>query len=139
MYDSDASFIRTLEIYANTMATASSGERKRLQVFFLLYESCAEEISFTKTLERETEAFKRLIDYKKRMPSLVSVFNNFSTQEMQQSHGGVGGSYAGGTLPLSMDTRTGRGKQKASSNEKRDIAVDVREFRAALPSVLHKG
>ena len=138
MYDSDASFIRTLEIYANTMATASSGERKRLQVFFLLYESCAEEISFTKTLERETEAFKRLIDYKKRMPSLVSVFNSFSTQEMQQSHGGVGGSYADGTLPLSMDTRTGRGKQKVSK-ERRDIAVDVREFRAKLPSVLHQG
>ena len=117
MYDSDASFIRTLEIYANTMATASSGERKRLQVFFLLYESCAEEISFTKTLERETEAFKRLIDYKKRMPSLVSVFNNFSTQEMQQSHGGVGGSYAGGTLPLSMDTRTAGESRKFQKSE----------------------
>jgi len=138
LYDSDASFIRTLEIYANTMASTSEDEKRRLQVFFLLYESCAEEISFTKTLERETEAFNRLIDYKKRMPSLVSAFNTFSTQEMQQSHGGVGGSYAGGTLPLSMDTRTGRGKQNVSK-ERRDIAVDVREFRAKLPSVLHQG
>ena len=138
MYDTDASFIRTLEIYANTMAATSEDEMRRLQVFFLLYESCAEEISFTKMLERETEAFNRLIDYKKRMPSLLSVFNTFSTQEMQQSHGGVGGSYAGGTLPLSMDTRTGRGKQSVSK-ERRDIAVDVREFRAKLPSVLHQG
>jgi DNA excision repair protein ERCC-4 len=138
LYDSDASFIRTLEIYANTMASTSEDEKRRLQVFFLLYESCAEEISFTKTLERETEAFNRLIDYKKRLPSLVSAFNTFSTQEMQQSHGGVGGSYAGGTLPLSMDTRTGRGKQNVSK-ERRDIAVDVREFRAKLPSVLHQG
>ncbi|KAL7500619.1 hypothetical protein ACHAWT_011251 [Skeletonema menzelii] len=138
MYDSDASFIRTLEMYANTMASTSEDEKKRLQVFFLLYESCAEEIGFTKMLERETDAFNRLIDYKKRMPSLVSTFNTFSTQEMQQSHGGVGGSYAGGTLPLSMDTRTGRGKQNGSK-ERRDIAVDVREFRAKLPSVLHQG
>ncbi len=138
MYDSDASFIRTLEIYANTMASTSEDEKKRLQVFFLLYESCAEEIGFTKMLERESDAFNRLIDYKKRMPSLVSTFNTFSTQEMQQSHGGVGGSYAGGTLPLSMDTRTGRGKQNLSK-ERRDIAVDVREFRAKLPSVLHQG
>jgi DNA excision repair protein ERCC-4 len=138
MYDSDASFIRTLEIYANTMMTKSAYEKKRLQVFFLLYESCAEEISFTKALERETEAFNRLIDFKKRMPSLVSAFNSFSTQEMQQSHGGFGGSYAGGTFPLSMDTRTGRGKQNVTK-ERRDIAVDVREFRAKLPSVLHQG
>ena len=139
MYDSDPSFIRTLEIYANTMASTSEDEKKRLQVFFLLYESCAEEIGFTKMLEREAESFNRLIDYKKRMPSLVSsTFNTFSTQEMQQSHGGVGGSYAGGTLPLSMDTRTGRGKQNVIK-ERRDIAVDVREFRAKLPSVLHQG
>ena len=138
MYDSDSSFIRSLEIYANTMASLSDVGMKRLQVFFLLYESCAEEISFTKILEKESEAFNRLIDYKKRMPSLVSVFNNFSTQEMQQSQGGVAGSYARGTLPLSVDTRTGRGKRNASK-ERRDIAVDVREFRAKLPSVLHQG
>jgi len=37
-----------------------------------------------------------------------------------------------------MDTRTGRGKQNATK-ERRDIAVDVREFRAKLPSVLHQG
>lgn len=36
------------------------------------------------------------------------------------------------------DTRTGGGKQKVST-ERRDIAVDVREFRAALPSILHQG
>ena len=71
------------------------------------------------------------------MPTILRTFNNFSTQEMQQASGGVGGSYAGGTLPLSMDTRTG-GRQKVTK-ERRDIAVDVREFRAALPSILHQG
>lgn len=72
------------------------------------------------------------------MPHSLPSFNNFSTQEMQHANGGVGGSYAGGTLPLSMDTRTGRGKQ-SSVKERRDIAVDVREFRSALPSILHQG
>ena len=150
MYDSEPSFIRTLEIYSNSMLqpqtcnirsspSATLAEDDRLQVFFLLYEASAEDIKFTKSLDREKNAFDRLIDHKKRMPTSLPTFNNFSTQEMQQACGGVGGSYAGGTLPLSMDTRTGGGKQKAASKEKRDIAVDVREFRAALPSVLHQG
>jgi DNA excision repair protein ERCC-4 len=37
-----------------------------------------------------------------------------------------------------MDTRTGGGK-KTAQKERRDIAVDVREFRSSLPSVLHQG
>ena len=144
MYDSDPSFIRTLEIYSNSMKPTHGGltelsEEDRLQVFFLLYEASAEDFNFTKSLEREKDAFEKLIDHKKRMPTSLPTFNNFSTQEMQQACGGVGGSYAGGSLPLSMDTRTGGGKQKALSKERRDIAVDVREFRAALPSVLHQG
>mmetsp|Transcript_5998 Transcript_5998/g.10525 ORF Transcript_5998/g.10525 Transcript_5998/m.10525 type:complete len:666 (-) Transcript_5998:26-2023(-) len=145
MYDSDPSFIRILEIYSNSMkphnahVTPSTplAEEDRLQVFFLLYESSAEDINFLKSLEREKVAFDKLIEHKKRMPTSLPTFNHFSTQEMQQACGGAGGSYAGGTLPLSMDTRTG-GKQKASK-ERTDIAVDVREFRAALPSILHQG
>lgn len=143
MYDSDPSFIRTLEIYSNSMnstGTSSTDLSKedRLQVYFLLYEGSAEDSNFLSSLEREKDAFDRLIEHTKRMPTSLPAFGTFSTQEMQQSCGGVGGSYAGGTLPLSMDTRTGGGKQK-SSQERRDIAVDVREFRAALPSVLHQG
>lgn len=131
MYDSDPSFIRTLEIFSATMT--NSGETQpttipkedRLQVYFLLYEASAEDIVFSSSLDREKEAFDALIEHQKRMPTSLSSFNNFSTtQEMQQSSG-FGGSYFGGMLPLSMDTRTGGGKPKASK-ERRDIAVDVR-------------
>jgi DNA excision repair protein ERCC-4 len=131
MYDSDPSFIRTLEIFSATMT--NSGEthptnipkEDRLQVYFLLYEASAEDIVFSSSLDREKEAFDALIEHHKRMPTTLSSFNNFSTtQEMQQSSG-FGGSYSGGMLPLSMDTRTGGGKTN-SSKERRDIAVDVR-------------
>ncbi|KAL7487903.1 hypothetical protein ACHAW6_013850, partial [Cyclotella cf. meneghiniana] len=137
LYDSEPNFIRALEIYSNSVY-ALDNTAERIQVFFLLYESSAEESSFLHALDREKKAFERLIDQKKRMPYLLPTFNNFSSQEMQQARGGVGGSYAGGTLPLSMDTRTGGGKQ-ASQKERRDIAVDVREFRSSLPSILHQG
>jgi len=47
----------------------------------------------------------------------------------------VAGTYGGGSFPLAVDTRRG----KKNSGERRDIAVDVREFRSALPSILHQG
>ncbi|KAL7553468.1 hypothetical protein ACHAWF_016750, partial [Thalassiosira exigua] len=143
MYDSDPSFIRTLEVYSNSMepqdnsAASATTKEDRLQVFFLLYEASAEDSKFMKSLDKEKKAFDKLIDHQKRMPTVMPALN-FSSQAMQQAQGGVGGSYAGGTLPLSMDTRSGGGKLKCTK-ERRDIAVDVREFRAALPNILHQG
>jgi DNA excision repair protein ERCC-4 len=55
---------------------------------------------------------------------------------MQQAGSSAVGSYGKRALPLSMDTRTGG---KRNDEEKRDVAVDVREFRSALPSILHQG
>lgn len=71
------------------------------------------------------------------MPMPLNIVET-TTQEMQLAMGGAGGSYAGGTMPLSMDTRTGKGKQSTNKN-RREIVVDVREFRSALPSILHQG
>ncbi|KAL7515474.1 hypothetical protein ACHAXN_012795 [Cyclotella atomus] len=136
LFDSEPNFVRALEIYSNTMREMDETADK-LQVFFLLYESSAEESSFLQTLDREKKAFDKLIDHQKRMLSAMPTFNNFTTQEMQQARGGADGSYAGGTMPLSMDTRTGGGKKAVK--ERRDIAVDVREFRSSLPSILHQG
>lgn len=132
MHDSDPSFIRTLEIFSNSMHNSAPSnstqvpEEDRLQVFFLLYEASAEDINFLSSLDREKNAFDTLIEHKKRMPTSMSSMNDFSSaQEIQQGCGGCGGSYGSGMLPLSMDTRTGGGKQKALK-ERRDIAVDVR-------------
>ena len=78
---------QTCNISSSPLATLA--EDDRLQVFFLLYEASAEDIKFTKSLDREKNAFDRLIDHKKRMPTSLPTFNNFSTQEMQQACGGV--------------------------------------------------
>ena len=98
LYDNpDPSFVRSLEIYSNSIQ-AMDESIDQLQVFFLLYESSAEESSFLQILDREKKAFDRLIEHQKRMPSAMPTFNNFSTQEMQLARGGVGGSYASGTM-----------------------------------------
>jgi DNA excision repair protein ERCC-4 len=134
LYDNDISFIRGLEVHA---ALNPRGD-DRMQIFFLIFAASAEQKNFTKSLEREQNAFERLIHHKKTMPP--PVLHVEGTQEMQiaMATGAVVGTYNDGLLPLAVDTRTGRGKVKADS-EKRDIAVDVREFRSALPSILHQG
>lgn len=132
-YDADASFVRSVEMFASLRR-----ESDPVKVFFLMFEASSEEKNFVKSLEREQDAFERLIHHKKTMPP--PVLQHSGSQEMQEAyqHGGVSGTYMDGSLPLSMDTRTGRGKTN-TSKERRDIAVDVREFRSALPSILHQG
>lgn len=135
LYDADVSFVRSIEIHSSLHDPAMD----QLRVYFMIFEASAEEKMFMKALEREQNAFERLIHHKKTMPLPVQTLNG-TTQEMQHAmaNGHVAGSYAGGALPLAFDTRTGKGKAK-SDGMKRDIAVDVREFRSALPSILHQG
>jgi len=135
LYDADVSFVRSIEIHSSLQLEDAEPPR----VYFMLFEASAEEKTFMKSLEREQNAFERLIQHKKTMPLPVNTMTG--TQEMQQamaSGSGLSGTYAEGSLPLSVDTRTGRGKAKVDT-ERREIAVDVREFRSALPSILHHG
>lgn len=146
LYDADMAFVRSVEVYAalrssqqSTAAAATS-----VKVYLLLLEASAEEKTFMKSLEREQQAFERLIQHKKTMPLPIS-HTSTVTQEIQLSTAlgvsrGAVGTYMAGTLPLAADTRTGRGKtSKGCSSQRRDVAVDVREFRSALPFVLHQG
>jgi len=133
LYDADPSFIRSLELYS---CCCCEEEEDPLRVYFMLFESSSEEKNYLKALEREQNAFERLIQHKKTMSLPVNMIGPWTTQEMQLAGGSAVGSYAGGALPLSADTRT---IKKRKNDEKREIAVDVREFRSALPSVLHQG
>ena len=62
-----------------------------------------------------------------------SLHATFDTQEVQAA-GGTVSTYLGGTLPVAFDSRKAKPTQV-----RRDIAVDVREFRSSLPSILHQG
>ena len=133
LYDFDISFVRSVEIFAGLNPLK---KENCLKVYFLMFAASSEQKVFLKALEREQSAFEKLIHHKKTMPPPLLQVDG--TQEMQQAlaNGSVAGTYKNGTLPLSVDTRRGAGKSKI---EKRDIAVDVREFRSALPSILHRG
>jgi len=135
LYDAEQYFIRSLEIYS---ACSILPDENRLHVYFMLFEASSEEKNYLKALEREQNAFERLIQHKKTMSLPLNVMGPYTTQEILEAGPGVTDSYMGGTLPLAVDTRTRKGKQKNGS-DKRDIAVDVREFRSSLPSILHQG
>lgn len=133
LYDAEVSFIRAVEVNSALCCATDP-----VRVFFLMFEASAEEKNFMKALDREKDAFERLIHHKKTMP--LPALHSHATQEMQQAaeQGMVSASYMGGSLPLAFDSRKGVGKTDRSK-ERRDIAVDVREFRSALPSILHQG
>lgn len=136
MYDMDVTLVRSLEVYSAMMGKNDEGGG-RLKLYLLSFDASAEQKVFQTSLEREQSAFVRLIHHKRTMPP--PILRVEGTQEMQQAMAtGVVSTYAGGTLPLAMDTRRGQGKA-VSGHDKRDIAVDVREFRSALPSILHQG
>lgn len=135
MYDMDVTLIRSIEVHASLNGLTNDSDR--LKLYLLSFDASAEQKVFQKSLEREQSAFVRLIHHKKTMPP--PILRVEGTQEMQQALAtGVASTYAGGTLPLAMDTRRGQGKV-VGGHERRDIAVDVREFRSALPSILHQG
>ena len=129
-YDSDLAFIRSVEIYASLCDKPDP-----IQVFFLIFEASAEEKNYMVALERERSAFERLIHHKKVMPP--PILQTQETQEMREAlrQGSATSTYMGGTLPLAFDSRKGNRK----TEQRRDIAVDVREFRSSLPSILHQG
>ena len=130
LYDADLSFIRAVEVYS---ALRDGTDAPQPKVYLLVYKASAEEKVFLKGLEREKEAFEKLIHLKKTMPALLTTIST-STQEVQQARSHL--MYAQGTLPLAYDSRKGVGKAGKSDSPK-DIVVDVREFRSALPSALH--
>jgi DNA excision repair protein ERCC-4 len=138
LYDLDIHIVRSIEIHSAMRHNqdTETDHDNTLKVYFLQYEASSEQKAFYQSLEKEKSAFERLVHYKQRMPStIVQHSTGRVTQEMQQAVS-MGGSYQNGALPLSVDTRSGG---RGSKSVKRDIAVDVREFRSALPSILHQG
>lgn len=145
LFDLDAAFVRSLEIYTNSLhhdTKLSTSNVKSCdlscKVYFMVIKNAAEERSFLKSLEREQNAFERLIQHKKSMP-VSATFLGGTSQEILQARGNYDGTYSSGMLPLSVDTRSHQfQRQRRSDKERRLIVVDVREFRSALPSILHQ-
>ncbi|OQR98626.1 DNA repair endonuclease XPF [Achlya hypogyna] len=118
LYDPDVGFIRELEVYHAHYASAP------LCVYFMLYEESAERQAYLTEVRREKEAFEKLIRQKEHMVIPLNVYDLPAHIKAKQ------------TPQYSLDTRTG-GRAKIHLVSTR-VVVDVREFRSALPSMLHR-
>jgi len=87
-----------------------------------MYQACCEEHKFLLSLRREKNAFTKLIQEYAKMP----IYLGDSTS----------GSGASSSMLKTISTRLAGGK-KELSQEPSKVVVDTREFRSALPSILH--
>uniref|UniRef100_K3WYP1 ERCC4 domain-containing protein n=1 Tax=Globisporangium ultimum (strain ATCC 200006 / CBS 805.95 / DAOM BR144) TaxID=431595 RepID=K3WYP1_GLOUD len=121
LYDPDVTFIRELEVFQATQVNLL------LDIYFMLYEESAEQQAYLSEIQKEKRAFDTLIHQKAHLMMPANVYDLPFHMKMQQNQ----------QMAYSMDTRTG-GRAKTTQKPGVKVVVDVREFRSALPSMLHK-
>ncbi|KAF1783833.1 DNA repair nuclease, XPF-type/Helicase [Phytophthora cactorum] len=118
LYDPDMAFIREVEVFhASHIAP--------LEIYFLMYDESTEQQSYLSEIQREKRAFDKLIHQKAHLMMPANVYDLPLHMKLRQQ-----------TVEYSMDTRTGGRAKSYRAGVK--VVVDVREFRSALPSMLHK-
>lgn len=118
MLDPDVAFIRKLEIYK------ALNPQKEITVFFTIYDNSIQEQQYLGTIRREKEAFERLIQQN-------------STMVIPLDHeGNVVSEYESSNVYWDEEATHIAGGQK-QSDRVMSVLVDVREFRCALPSMIH--
>ena len=123
LYDNSVHFVRQLEIYK------ACNPGIPLRVYFLTYQSSAEEQVYLTALRREKEAFQNLIQEKATM--VVPTEREGKAEDDVNLQRGVEPAYQ-----VDSDFRKAGGQ---TSNDKQQlIVVDMREFRSELPANLYK-
>lgn len=113
MYQPNPEFFRTIEVYGRNRRVSPN-------VYLLYYGLSYEEQAFLAAVRKEKDAFSKLIKERAKMPMLLA------TSEDDQR---------GLKIIREANSRIAGGQ--ISTNSYGKILVDVREFRAALPSILH--
>ncbi|KAL4152532.1 hypothetical protein PRNP1_009461 [Phytophthora ramorum] len=118
LYDPDMAFIREVEVF-------HASHIGPLEIYFMMYDESTEQHSYLSEIQREKRAFDKLIHQKAHLMMPANVYDIPLHMKLRQQ-----------TVEYSMDTRTGGRAKSHRAGVK--VVVDVREFRSALPSMLHK-
>ena len=124
LYDPDPAFIRAIEL-AQAMSPASP-----IHVYFLMQQASVEEQRYRSALRIEREAFGALVLDKGRMVITEDWDEPPSIPKLPGESTSSGGSG-------NAATRHGGGRAATSAKGSAVVIVDVREFRSALPNMLH--
>ena len=115
MYSPSPDFIRRVEVYRSSHAD------RTVRVYFLYYGGSVEEQRYLSAVRREKDAFTKLIRERGSM-AVTLTDTNIDPQE---------------AFLRTVNTRIAGGGRLAATAAPPTVVVDVREFRSALPSLLH--
>ncbi|ETN40204.1 uncharacterized protein HMPREF1541_04480 [Cyphellophora europaea CBS 101466] len=118
MYSPAADFIRRVEVYKS-----SHSSRMSLRTYFFYYQGSVEEQVYLSRIRREKEAFTKLIHERAGLALTINDPGASATDSEQ--------------FLRTINTRIAGGGKLAATAQPPTIVVDVREFRSALPSLLH--
>ncbi|KAI9012720.1 hypothetical protein BC832DRAFT_589708 [Gaertneriomyces semiglobifer] len=119
LYDPDVGFVRRVELYKATYSSPGNP----LKVYFLVYESSVEEQRYLSHIRKEKAAFEKLIREKSIMAIPIDQDGRSAKDRDEE-------------FWENLDTRLAGGRAD-NHQDKNTVIVDVREFRSALPSLLH--
>ncbi|KAJ5092555.1 hypothetical protein NUU61_007425 [Penicillium alfredii] len=117
MYEPDPAFIRRVEVYR------SSHSGREVKVYFIYYGGSVEEQRYLSAVRREKDSFTKLIREKSNMA--VTLTHDKSAEDPQEQ------------FLRTVNTRIAGGGRLAATASPPRVVIDVREFRSALPSLLH--
>ena len=123
LYDNSVHFVRQLEIFK------ACNPGIPLRVYFLTYQSSAEEQIYLTALRREKEAFQSLIQEKSSM--VIPTEREGKAEDDPTLQRGVESAYE-----IAGSSRKAGGQ--GSVEEKQVVVVDMREFNSELPANLYK-
>ncbi|OTF72059.1 hypothetical protein BLA29_008623, partial [Euroglyphus maynei] len=133
IYEAEMCVIRQIELY---QALYGRPDKPEIEVSFFIYDGSVEEQRYLRRLQVEKESFEKLIQEKSRLP------NHKENEGIEGEHPDL---VRGKPTLLHPDeqmehsnTRSGgmNPPKKSSSNPR--VLIDLREFRSALPSYIHK-
>jgi DNA excision repair protein ERCC-4 len=116
MYSPSSDFIRRVEVYR------SSHSDRNVRVYFMYYGGSVEEQRYLSAVRREKDAFTKLIRERGTMAVTLTDAGSIDPQE---------------AFLRTVNTRIAGGGRLAATAAPPTVVVDVREFRSALPSLLH--
>ncbi|GBG34527.1 DNA repair endonuclease XPF [Hondaea fermentalgiana] len=146
MFEPDVEAVRTVEVYEAARAAAQNAQLapEPIQMFFLQYQDSVEEQRYLSDLKREQDTFRKLIDEKAGLV-LASASQGWMGESKNatalqddltaKSRNIVGYNLSTGE-PI-FESAMSRPRHAKAAVVPR-IVVDMREFRSALPSLLHK-
>ncbi|KAI5303832.1 hypothetical protein KEM56_007143 [Ascosphaera pollenicola] len=117
IYEPDAAFIRRVEVYR------SSHAGRNVRAYFMYYGGSVEEQRYLSAVRREKDAFTKLIKEKGSM-ALTITHDRFSDDPQE-------------IFLRTVNTRIAGGGRLTATAAPPTVVVDTREFRSALPSLLH--